>query len=165
MLNKKPARSGQGFTMVEIAMVLLILILIAGMALPATSGLIARQRLRAQARALQDYAITARKLAVTEDRPCEIILNAGGFSLERMAPGEKGKGDKVAAVGLASNVVYTVQHWGDDKFAKPDGESWVFRPDGLCEPIRVHFENKDGWIEYTFNPLTARPRDETYQFP
>ena len=164
MFYKKHTRRGQGFTLLEMALVLFILLVIAGIAIPATSGLFAQERLKAQAKSLEDYAASARKLAVTEGRAYEIVFHPTGFSLERLPSGEAKKEDAVGSVKLASNVRIGVQRWGSDGFAKPLDESWVFRPDGICEPIRVHFENKDGWIEYSFNPLTARPRDENYRF-
>ena len=165
MFHNKPSRSDQGFTLLEMGLVLFILLIIAGMAIPMTTGMIAQERLKGQARELQDYASSARKLAVTENRPYEILLTDKGFSLERYLTGEKAKVDVVRSKKLASNVSYTVQRWGEKGFGKPARESWVFQPDGLCEPIRVHFESKGGWVEYTFNPLTARPRDESYYFP
>ncbi|HWB59412.1 MAG TPA: hypothetical protein VG733_07970 [Chthoniobacteraceae bacterium] len=153
-----------GFTLLEMVLVLFILLVIAGMAIPATTGLVAQERLKRQARLLQDYAVTARKLAVTEGRPYKIVLDQRGFSLLYFGADKTKTQDVAASAKLAPGVNYGVQHWGEVTFSKPAGEAWVFRPDGICEPIRVHFENNDGWIEYSFNPLTATPRDEEYHF-
>ena len=84
--------------------------------------------------------------------------------LERVPAGEATKEDVAGSVKLSPGVRYTVRHCGKDEFATPEGEAWVFRPDGICEPIRVHFQNGDGWIEYSINPLTAAPRDDESHF-
>lgn len=154
----------RGFTLLEMVLVLFILLVIAGIAMPATAGLAAQERLKSGARTLQDYAASARRLAVSEGRSYEIILKGDGLVLERVPAGEATKEDVAASVKLPGSLRYTVRHWGKNAFSPPAGESWIFRPDGICEPIRVHFENGDGWIEYSFNPLTAGPRDDEYHF-
>lgn len=161
----QPSSAEAGFTLLEMGLVLFILLVIAGAAIPVTSGLIAQERLKSQARELQDYATSARKLAVTEGRPYEIILDPAGFSLEPFSSDPKQKAAVVSRVKLASSIRYSIRRWGEKDFGNASGKSWVFQPDGICEPIRVHFENRDGWIEDTFNPLTARPQDESYRFP
>lgn len=168
MFYKTPTLRDRGFTLLEMMLVIGILVIVAAMAVPATSGLVARERLKAQAKLLQDYAASARKLAVTEGRPYEILLDERGFSLEPSGGDGRDAAQKEGALGsvkLAPNVRYRVQRWGVSEFDTPEGESWVFRPDGICEPIRVHFQNGEGWIEYSFNPLTAGPVDEDFHFP
>jgi type II secretion system protein H len=164
MFYHKPTPGDRGFTLLEMMLVLSILVIVALMAVPATSGLVARARLKAQARLLQDYAASARRLAVTEGRPYEIILDERSFLLEPSGGDAGKKEDAVGSAKLASNVRYSVRHWGVDEFETPEGEPWVFRPDGICEPLRVHFQNGDGWIEYSFNPLTAGPVEEDFHF-
>jgi type II secretion system protein H len=164
MSNIQPSRASHGFTLLEMALVLFILAVIAALAIPAASGLVARERLKSEAKALQDYAVSARRLAVTEGRPYEIILDARGFWLGPFVEDGVKKQDAMGSVQLPANVAYTVQRWDADGFGKPREESWVFQPDGICEPIRVHFQSGDGWIEYSFNPLTAGPRDEEEHF-
>lgn len=36
---------------------------------------------------------------------------------------------------------------------------WRFDPNGLCEPISLRLALEDGWMEDSFNPLTATIRD------
>ena len=161
--NRHAHREG-GFTLLEIMMVLFILLILAAIAVPATAGLAAQERLKSQARALQDFAVSARKLAVTGGRSYEIVLKEGGFVLEAATSGKGEKPEVIDSVKLPSQVAYSVRHWGAAKPGKPAGESWVFRPDGICEPIRVHFQNDDGWLEFSFNPLTASPCDDESHF-
>jgi type II secretory pathway pseudopilin PulG len=166
MFPKKLIRSTQGFTLLEIGVVLFILVVLAGMAIPMTSSLIAEERLRQDVRELQLYARTARRLAISESRPYEILFTENGFLLEPYLTGEKAREKEVVrSHAVGSNASYVVQRWGAREFGKPVEESWIFQPDGLCEPIRVHFQSGKGWMEFAFSPLTARAQEETYYFP
>ncbi|MGB8354688.1 MAG: prepilin-type N-terminal cleavage/methylation domain-containing protein [Chthoniobacteraceae bacterium] len=164
MVSQIHRRRAGGFTLLEMSLVLFILLLIAGVAIPLTSGLIAEERLRQHARELLLYARTARRLAVTENRPYEIHFAEKAFLLEPYLTSENRQGDVVSNHTLASDTSYSVQRWGEKEFGKPDDESWIFQPSGICEPIRVHFQNDKNWIEFGFNPLTGRAQEETYHF-
>ncbi|MGB8354956.1 MAG: hypothetical protein WCD79_13760 [Chthoniobacteraceae bacterium] len=146
-------------------LVLFILLLIAGIAIPVTSSLLAEERLRQHANALLLFARTARRLAVSEDRPYEILFTGKSFLLEPYLPVKVPHADVVDSHTMASGMSYAVQRFGDKEFGKPEDESWIFQPTGLCEPIRIHFQNGKDWIEFTINPLTARAGEETYHFP
>jgi prepilin-type N-terminal cleavage/methylation domain-containing protein len=165
MFYNNPGRSNQGFTLLEMGLVIFILVVIAGMAIPMTAGMLAQERLKGEARELQDFATEARKLAVKENRPYEIVLKDKGYSLELYHTEKKAKEDVVRSSTLGSNVRYSVERWGERGFELPASEPWIFQPDGICEPIRVRFESKKAWMEYSFAPLTARPTDESYYFP
>jgi len=157
-------QSARGFTLLEMGLVLFILLLIVGVAIPVTSGLFAEERLRQHANELLLYARTARRLAVSENRPYEIRFAEKAFLLEPYIAGKSARDAVVSSHDMASDTLYSVQRWGDKKFGKPEDESWIFQPSGICEPIRVHFQNGGNWIEFAFNPLTARAEEETYHF-
>lgn len=144
---------------------LFILLLIAGIAIPTTSSLIAEERLRQNTRELQLYARTARRLAMSENQPYEIRLSGRFFLLEPYGADKALKKNVLRTSKLASDAVYTVQRWGEKEFRKPADDAWIFQPDGLCEPMRFHFRQGTNWIEFGFNPLTASAQDETYFFP
>ena len=38
-------------------------------------------------------------------------------------------------------------------------EVWRFDPDGLCEPIAIHYAMEKSWAEDAYHPLTASIRD------
>lgn len=163
-IRLKRRRSRQGFTLLELGLVLFILLLIAGIAMPMMSSLIAEERLRATTHELQLYARTARRLAMTENQPYAIKLAEKGFVLEPYGADKAQKEDILHARKLPSNAAYTVQRWGKKAFRKAADETWIFQPDGLCEPVRFHFQEGKNWIEFGFNPLTAAAQDETYFF-
>ena len=62
-------------------------------------------------------------------------------------------------------MTYTILPFGAEKRIKPDGQTWIFQPTGLCEPLTVRLEQDDAWIEATFDPLTAEISEENYNIP
>jgi hypothetical protein len=145
-------------------LVLFILLLMAGIAIPMTSGLFSEERLRGHLRELQKYARTARRLAVSENRPYEILFMKNSFLIEPCLAADDQNGDTVVEHHVPKDVDYTLKRWGAKAFEKPGDQTWIFQPGGICEPIRIRFESGKGWVECSFHPLTAAAEDETYSF-
>ena len=164
MTSKKHRQQLGGFTLLEMSLVLFILLLIAGIAIPMTSGLIAEEQLRQHANELLLYARTARRLAISENRPYEIRFLEKAFLLQPYLVIEDSQRDVISSHTVSSDTRYAVQRWGEKEFGKPEDESWIFQPSGICEPLRVHFQSGKNWIEFAFNPLTGRAQEETYYF-
>lgn len=155
----KSNQSEAGFTLIEMGMVLFIIMIITAIAVPAMSGLAAQERLRGEAQNLRESATGARRQAVEGGVPCAIVFGKNGYEIESLG---KNESEVLAERGLAAKLL--VKRWDSDKYQSPEGVRWVFQPDGICEPMRARFENKDGWVEIVFNPLTAAVDDESYQF-
>ena len=184
-----PTRSfaNRGFTLLEICLVLFIAILLVGFAIPVTASLMSEQRLREPARQLELLVKTARRQAVQENRPYEILMSGTGFLLQpvldaktseqQLSPPQPVEGEESEAAAevpvplepleyrLPADVTYLIQHWGVDKAAKPAEDHWVFQATGLCEPMIIRFQREESYLEITFNPLTASVDDESYYFP
>ncbi len=141
-------------------MVVAIIVLIIGAAVPLTSGFTREQRLRDVVRELLVYAKTARTDAMTTGRAAEVVFGKNGFALRR--PGESEGGDTFK---LPRGMRYVLQPFGAEKTVKPDGQRWIFQPTGMCEPITVRVEEDDAWMQVTFDALTAGIADESYYIP
>lgn len=164
MFSKKIIRSAHGFTLLELGIAMFIILLLVGTAIPAISSMIAENRLRQSAKELQLYAMTARRQAMLENRVYEIVLTEKGFVLGPYLA-EENKGAAVNSYNLPTDARYTLQRLGDKEFHPPEGAPWLFQPDGLCEPIRARFQREKSWMEFEFNPLTAKAQGETDYFP
>jgi hypothetical protein len=60
----------------------------------------------------------------------------------------------------------SVRRWGSVNWVpmkRNDPQVWRFDPNGICEPMGVHLEYEDGWIEMEFHPLSASVRDRTME--
>ena len=154
------SRRAGGYTLLEIAMVVAIIVLIIGAAVPLTSGFTREQRLRDVVRELLVYAKTARNDAMTTGRAAEVVFDKNGFALHR--PGEKEAGESFK---MPRGMRYVLEPFGADKAVRPDGQRWIFQPTGLCEPVTVRVEEDDAWMQVTFDALTAGIADESYNIP
>jgi len=150
----------RGYTLIEIALVLAIMVLIVGAAVPLSSGFMREQRLRDPVRELLILAKTARTEAMTTGRLTGVVFGKKGFGLLR--PGAEEASDTYT---LPEGMSYTLRAFGSEKAAKPDGQTWIFQPTGLCEPITFRLVEDDAWIEVTFDPLTANIGEEGYSIP
>lgn len=150
----------RGYTMIEIVVVLAIMATIIGVAIPLSSGFMREQRLRDPVRELLILAKTARTEAMTTGRATGVVFGKKGFGLLR--PGAEEPTDTYT---LPRGMSYTIVPFGSEKASKPDGQTWIFQPSGLCEPITFRLVEDDAWIEITFDPLTANISDEGYNIP
>lgn len=159
-----PSRStGQrtcGYTLLEIALVVTIIVLLIGAAVPLTRGFTREQRLRDTVRELLVLAKTARTDAMTRGQAAEVVFLKDGFVLRRAG------GDETAeSVRLPRDMTYVIRPFASDKMLKPDEQRWIFQPSGLCEPIAVRVMEDEAWMEVSFDALTAGLADESYYIP
>ena len=157
---RRSGRSTRGYTLLEIALVVTIIVLLVGAVVPMSSGFIREQRMRDAVRELLVLAKTARTEAMTTGRAAEVIFNKRGFALRRA-----GEEEPSESVTLARGMSYQLFPFSADKPLKPDGQRWIFQPTGLCEPVSVRIIENEAWIEVRFDPLTAGIEEETYNIP
>lgn len=150
----------RGYTLIEIALVLAIMVMIIGAAVPLSSGFMREQRLRDPVRELLVLAKTARTEAMTTGRATGVVFGKKGFGL--LSPGSEEPSDTYT---LPRGMSYVIRPFGSEKVTKPDGQTWIFQPTGLCEPIIFRLEEDDAWIEVAFDPLTANIGEESYSIP
>jgi type II secretory pathway pseudopilin PulG len=160
LASRAARRRSKGYTLLEIALVVAIIVLIIGAAVPLTSGFTREQRLRDVVRELLVYAKTARADAMTTGRAAEVVFGKSGFALRR--PGESEAGDSFK---MPRGMRYVLEPFGAGKPVRPDGQRWIFQPTGMCEPITVRVEEDEAWMQVTFDALTAGIADESYYIP
>ena len=148
-----------GYTLLEVALVVAIIVLLVGAAVPLTSGFTREQRLRDAVRELLVFAKTARSDAMTTGRAAEVVFTKEGFTLQRSGGGS-GETFK-----LPPGMTYTLQPVAEERPLRPDGQRWVFQPTGLCEPVAVRFAEDEAWFEVRFDALTAGIDEESYYIP
>ena len=149
-----------GYTLLEIALVVSIIVLLIGTAIPMTSGFIREQRLRGVVRELLVYAKTARTDAITTGRTSEVIFEKDGFALRRTGAEEPSE-----TFVLPEGMNYLLEPFGSDKVLRPDGQRWIFRATGLSQPLTVRIEAGEAYLQVTFDPLTAGISDESFYIP
>ncbi len=162
------------FTLIEVCLAMFIVVLVIGIGLPFATGIGRESQLRDPAGELKKMALTARRRAVTEQKPVEILLENKRYVLRDAIfedpKAQRGKiesetdEEAISIYDLPRGVSYSVKRWDETKFARKTDARWRFLPTGLCEPITVHFNRDMDFIEFSFNPLTAQTEDESFQF-
>jgi len=149
----------QAFTILEVCVVLFIIAVMFAVAVPTASHLLDEEKLQGPIRELQAFARTARRDAMMEDRPYVVLLLNDSYVL-RPVDVSKDPEHKPLTYGLPAGVTFVIKRFGDRDFAKQTDASWVFSPNGLCEPIRFLFQRNGDWVRFRVDPLTGTMQDK-----
>ena len=141
-----------GFTLLEICLVIAIVLLISTIAIPSVSGLFAEQRLRKTFEQFDDFVRRTQLRAVSERRAMVMIWDGEGITVQPDEPKEDdsaGEGDYFA---------FTDGTFGLERPAaleKKPAVEWLFWRSGTCEPAIIRFVGAAGnWI-VQYDPLTV----------
>ncbi len=152
--NVFPMGKERGFTLVELAIAVFILLLILLLAVPSLRGVMADRELRRSFEAFTALASQAQELSMTERRPYLLIWEKGAIVLrpEVFAPGEEEAATAVLTTGRGD--AYTLNL--PAALSEKPAPEWIFWPSGTCEPALVGYKGSPGsWTAY-FSPLTGR---------
>ena len=153
-------RREEGFTLVELAIAVLILVVIMMLAVPSMNGVLADRRLRRSLDSFNAMVRQAQERSITERRPYLLIWRDGkvGLRAEGLAKDED----------TAPVVLWKLEKNESFKVAFPAAlldetpAEWIFWPSGNCEPAVVTYHGKDGTWSATYSALTARPEIVAY---
>lgn len=145
-----------GFTLLEICLVVVVILLVCGLAVPSVQGLLEEQHLKKSFEAFDGFVRKVQFRAVQERRAFVMIWDGAGITVE---PDEPTLEDTVGA---------------DDYFAFEDGTialerpyallkdkeklpvEWLFWRSGTCEPAILHFTGEAGSWSVRYDPLTVQ---------
>lgn len=150
MKRLKPRLSASGFTLLEIIVVMTIMMLIIGMGYASFAFFDDQDPLEEPIQQLSQMSKHALNTAVLNHRGMIIGFNENSFGII---------GSDAAGMGSYSyseDIKVSLRRWGDRDWGKAEGQIWRFGEQGICEPLRVRFEDKQGNSrEVTFNALTG----------
>jgi hypothetical protein len=142
--------------------VLFIVAVMFTVAVPTASHLMDEEKLEGPIRELQAFARTARRKALMENRSYVVLLLNDSYLL-RPVDDSKDAGRKPITYDLPSDVTFAIKRLGDREFLKQTDASWLFAPNGLCEPIKFLFQRKGDWVRFGVDPLTGTmQREESF---
>ena len=149
-----------GFTLIELAIAIVILLILMTLAVPSMSGVMADRRLRRSLDGFNAIVREAQERSVTERRPYLIIWEKDkiGLRAEALMKGESEEPEvkwKLAR-GESLNVKFPAA-----LVEEPPAE-WIFWPSGNCEPTTVTYQGKDGTWTSNYSALTGRSEIVAY---
>jgi len=156
-----------GFTLLEMIMVLGIMVVLMGAAIPVMQDRNADNKLTIASEQLAEIALEARYLADREGRPYEIFFSGKSMYmlpyhnydmelyLEQAEAGEVM--DTIVVHEFPDVLQCAVRYWDDEEWLVLDEEvtaRLVIPPTGLSHAIQVQFQVDDRKLEVTLSPLT-----------
>lgn len=141
-----------GFTLLEICLVIMIVVLLFGLAVPSVQGIFAEQRLKQTFEKFDDFVRHAQMRAVSERRAMVLIWDGEGITVQPDDPKE----DDSAADGdyfAFSDGTFALER--PAALEKKPAVEWLFWRSGTCEPAVIHFEGNSGSWSVQYDPLTV----------
>jgi len=154
-------RHGQaGFTLVELAIAVVILVVLMMLAVPSMNGVLADRRLR---RSLDGFNVLVREAherSVAERRPYLIVWQDGTVGLRPEGLLRREDPAPTVKLKLGKNESFTV--FFPAALVEDAPAEWIFWPSGNCEPAVVKYRGKDGGWTANYSALTARAEVVAY---
>jgi type II secretory pathway pseudopilin PulG len=153
-------RRTPGFTLIEIAISVFILMLLLLIAIPSVTGVLADRRLHRSLDAMNEIVRQAQERSVDQRRAYLIVWQRKSIVLrpEEVAPDELNA--PITTLALDKGHAFLLRL--PDALESDPLAQWIFWPSGTCEPANVSFESPDGSWEVNYSPLTARPEIVRY---
>ncbi len=150
----------RGFTLIEIALAIFILLLLLVMAVPSFSGVIANRRLKQSLDEFNNLVRQAQTLSVTERRPYLIVWGKNNVMVrpEAFAEVEEAKAKAEFRLSRGSTLKLSLPVALAEKYPA----EWIFWPSGTCEPAIVRFQGPAGSWTANYSPLSGRPEITSY---
>ena len=150
----------RGFTLIEIALSIFILLLLLMLAVPSLSGVISSRRLKQSLDGFNNLARQAQERSVTERRAYLIVWNKSGVLLRPEVFGEDEEVKATAGFRLSKGSVLRLSL--PAALTEKHPWEWIFWPSGNCEPATVQFTGPAGVWRASYSPLTGQPEVTQY---
>lgn len=153
-------RRDDGFTLIELAIAIVILLVILTLAVPSLNGVLADRRLRRSLDAFNGMVRQAQERSVADRRSYLIVWREGKIGLR---PEGLMRGEDPAPVAM-------LKFARDEslKFSFPAAltvktpAEWIFWPSGNCEPAIVTYRGPNGGWTAKYSALTTRAEVVSY---
>jgi prepilin-type N-terminal cleavage/methylation domain-containing protein len=153
-------RRQEGFTLIEMAIAVVIMVVILSLAVPSVTGVLADRRLRRSFDDVNRLVLQAQERSSSERRAYLIVWRDKQFALrpEAFLQGEPRK--PVASVNWQKGESFTLSL--PAAIEEEPASEWIFWPSGNCEPAVVTYRGPSGAWTAKYSALTARPELTKY---
>jgi prepilin-type N-terminal cleavage/methylation domain-containing protein len=149
-----------GFTLVELAIAVTIMLVVLLLAVPSLTGVLADKRLRRSLDGVNSLVLQAQERSISERRSYLIVWRDKQFALrpEGFIQGEDRR--PVATLGWQKGDSFTLSFPAALEEEPPS--EWIFWPSGNCEPAVVTYRGANGTWKAKYSALTGRPELISY---
>jgi prepilin-type N-terminal cleavage/methylation domain-containing protein len=153
-------RRRDGFTLIEIAIAVVILMVVLLMAVPSVNGVLRDRRLRRSLDDVNRLVLQAQERSISERRSYLIVWREKQFVLrpEGFLQGEDRS--PVATINWQKGEAVTLTFPAAIEEEPPS--EWIFWSSGNCEPAVVTYRGANGAWRAKYSALTARPELTDY---
>ena len=153
-------QKARGFTLIEIALGIFILLLLLVLAVPSLTGVVANRRLKQSLDEFNNLVRIAQERSVAERRPYLIAWDKNIVVVrpEVFAEDEEAKAKAEFRPRRGSTLRVSLPVALAEKYPA----EWIFWPSGTCEPATVRFQGPAGAWTANYSALTARPEITNY---
>lgn len=148
-----------GFTLLELAVVLFLLVLVLGLVLPEASSLLTDSDLRTSARRLAGSVGEARNEAMLGGRIWELVIDLESVSFWIAPAGQEEEAGKLGPRKrtLAGQVRFLDVRKGQDESQTTGRVALRFHPRGLVEPAVIHLKGPANRVQtLSIKPFSGR---------
>lgn len=147
-------RRNEGFTLIEMAIAVVIMVVIMMLAVPSINGVLADRRLRRSLDEFNGLVRKAQERSIAERRAYLIVWDKGviGLRPEGLLKGEDPAPVAILKLGRDESFRLTFPAALENE---PPSE-WIFWPSGNCEPAVVTYRGMNGGWTAKYSALTAR---------
>ncbi len=149
-----------GFTLIEITIAVVILVVALLISVPSLTGVLADRRLRRSLDDVNRLVLQAQERSISEHRSYLIVWRDKQFALrpEEFLKGEDRKPMGTLRWQKGESFTLSLPAAIDEE---PPSE-WIFWPSGNCEPAVVTYRGPSGAWKAKYSALTARPEISNY---
>lgn len=147
-------RRDDGFTLIEVAIAVLIMMIVLMLAVPSINGVLADRRLRRSLDELNGLVRQAQAHSMAERRSYLIVWHDGGLALRPEGFLKRDDPSPVATVRVSKGESFKISF--PAALADDPPAEWVFWPSGNCEPAVVKYRGANGGWTARYSALTTR---------
>jgi prepilin-type N-terminal cleavage/methylation domain-containing protein len=153
-------RRRDGFTLIELAISVVIIVVLMMLAVPSMNGILADRRLHRSLDAFNAIVREAHERSITERRSYLVVWDDGKLGLRPEGLLKNENPEPVTRFKLGKNESLRISF--PAALLEDVPAEWIFWPSGNCEPAVVNFRGKDGGWTANYSALTARAEVVAY---
>jgi prepilin-type N-terminal cleavage/methylation domain-containing protein len=153
-------RRNGGFTLIELAIAVVILVIILMLAVPSMNGVLADRRLRRSLDDFNNLVRQAQERSLAEHRSYLLMWRDGKVGVRPAALVRGENREPVAIWKLAKGE--SLKFFFPAALLDDAPPEWIFWPSGNCEPAVITFRGKNGGWTANYSALTGRAEVSNY---